>query len=258
VSLIFVTTCGVSYPKAFIFPTLRHIDMTLWTIALLDPADRRELPHKVDRLPYVGDRFYQDGKFLDALPLLDANDVAILADADAVIQRDLNDNERLMLDNLGDGIAAGWNMKPGQMGKDELGILRLAGGLSPDMGECFDRQLEHAAVMLRLTSSDMLACPMYNWGLVAAKVSTWRRLRALYAQHTAGLDPQILFEHPTWLQYALCCIVYKHGIPLVPMDYSLHSHQHFPMQPEHHVWERKLFYKNELVFFAHLVGGVTH
>lgn len=240
-SLIFVSTCHKEYGKAFIFPTLSRL--TCRTVALLEPDDKRELPANVERLPYVSSRFYQHGTFLDALPC-HSDDVVVLADADAVVQRDWSESERAMLDTLGDRLAVGFNMYPQQTGAEELDILRLT------------VPLEVAARALRLTPEDMTACPMYNWGLVAARVSTWRRLQDYYQAMTLGFDPQTLFVHPTWMQYVLCCALHKHGMPVVELGYQTHSHGHFTLTADHNVWKGKLRYKDEDVFLAHLVRGV--
>lgn len=249
-SLIFTTTCNKDYHRAWIFQSLSKLGGAV--AALLHPDDKRELPSNVWRMPFVSDRFYQQGTFIDAMAQEIQSDdwdnqVIMLADADAVIQRDLNDDERLMLDNLGDGFAIGYNMHPRQTGAEEQAILRLA----VDKG--------YAANALRLTTKVLDECPMFNFGLVAGKVSTWRRLRKLYAHHTeACSNPQVLFVNPTWMQYVICAIIYAAGIPVVPMPYSMHSHQHFTMTPEHHVRQRVLYYRYAPVFFAHYVAGVTH
>lgn len=241
--LTFVTTCHPEYAKAFVFPTLSRL--TCRVVVLLDPSDKRELPQNVERYDFASDRFYQQGKFLDAFPH-DKDDIVILADADAVVQRDFNDAEQLAFDNLGGCLMAGPNMYPGQGGAEELDILKL---IVP---------VEEAVQKLRVTAEVLMGLRMYNWGLVAGKASTWKRLQGYYEAMTFGFDPQTLFLHPTWLQYLLCAAVHRWAMPVVEMPYTVHSHQHFSVRPEHNIRKGQLYYGNELVMFAHWFRGVTH
>jgi hypothetical protein len=241
--LVFVTTCHPAYPKAWLFPTLDKLGCGAY--ALLDPDDKRDLPANVRRIPFRSDRFYQDGRFLDALPDLDRDDVVILADADAVIQRDWSHAERALLENLGDAFAVGYNMKPGQTGLEELDILHFA------------RPPAEVARALRLPLRILAETPMYNWGLVAAKVSTWRTLRMVYSAATRYLNPQDLFVHPTWMQYVLCVLLAHYQIPVVEFGYGTHSHTHFGFRPQHAHKFGKLYYGEELVFFAHNIPGLA-
>lgn len=230
------------------------------TVALLDPSDDRPLPVNCERIPFTSDRFYQDGRFLDAIPAwerLDSNkyhwpiladdDVVILADADAVIQRDLDDSERAALEDLGDAVMVGYNVRKGQLGCEELSMAGMKGDVN-DVARAF-----------RVTPDSLRECHMYNWGLVAAKVSTWKHLRNRYNEMTEGLDPQVHFRHPTWMQYLLCVALHEYKIPVVEMDYVMHSHGHFGLYKDTHgIKHRKLYYTHNLVFYAHYVPGVSY
>jgi hypothetical protein len=235
--LTFCTTCNPYYPKSWIYDSLSLLSCR--TRALLDPDDARTLPANVQRINFRSDRFYQEGKFLDAMPDLRPNDVVILADADAIIQRDLSEGETEFFEAIGDAIAIGYNIRPGQDGETELGLLR------PKF------PLDWTASAFRVSVHSLTKAKVYNWGLVAAKVSTWLRLRALYDASTLGINPQDFFKNPTWLQYILCVLAHHHGISIVEIGYHLHSHQHFGFEQEHTIKDGKLRYKDREVFFVH-------
>jgi hypothetical protein len=239
-SLIFTTTCHPEYSKPWIFPTLSNLSCR--TCALLDPDDARTLPANVERIPFRSGRFYQAGQFLDAFNgTLDRDDVVVLADADALVQRDFTEAERAMLLNIGDAVAAGTNMGWEQIGQQEMDILRPK------------PSVERLAAALRVPEIVLCYTPMYNWGLVAAKVSTWNLLRKLYAATTRYTNPQSLFVHPTWMQFILNVLLTYYQVPVVEMGYGLHSHGHFGIQDEHRKKDGKLHYKGEVVFYSHFI-----
>ncbi len=242
--MLFVTSCGPHYHRPWIFPTLGRLSCRV--VCLLHPSDKRELPPNVERVPFLGDRYYQDGRFLDAIPGVSDDEVVILADADAHMQRDFSPSELDMMSSLGDGLAAGWNAQPGQTGEQEFyGLERSTRGL-PAVAEA----LGLPAVTLR-------NAPVFNWGLVAGKARTWRRLAKIY-QETVG-DKGELFSNPCYMQYLLCVLCHHNRIPIRSIGYLLHSHEHFPpLSRSHAIKEGKLYYNDKLVCYAHYVQGVTH
>lgn len=246
-TILFFTSCGADYPKAWIFPTLGMLSSQ--TVCLLHPTDGRPLPLSTDRVRFTGDRFYQDGRFLDSVPPLPPDRIVILADADAVLQRDFSDSELKLLDSLDDNsILAGpnMNMATNQLGAAELELLKP---IAP---------LEKIAASLKVDVADLLECRMRNWGLVAARVSAWRTLQDHYAEAVGDANPQDWFTHPTWMQYLLCVMVHRHKMTLVDMPYTMHSHAHFGLTTWHGIKNRVLFYKGERVLYAHYCQGVTH
>lgn len=253
----FVTSCGKDYKRSWIFPTLDRLNIDGHAFALLQPGDHRPLPEDVLRVEYSGDRFYQDGLFLDAIEsartLLDdedililADDILILADADALIQRPLTERELGLLEGLGDAFMAGPNRDNTQLGENELNGLKLT------------RSLDETAQRFGVSQDDMLKCRVYNFGLVAAKVGSWRRLRRLYREAEGEGSPQDYFVSVAWMQYLLCVLLHRNDIEVVDMPLSMHSHDHFGLRLEHGIEDRVLYYKDEVVFFAHYVSGVTH
>ncbi len=252
----FVTSCGKNYSRPWIFPTLDRLCLDGLIFALLQSGDDRPLSDNVVRVVYEGDRFYQDGLFLDSIEAtlhdLDDSrsiydeDVLILSDADAVIQRDLSESELGLLEGLGDGFLIGPNDEDVQYGESE----RYGLGLT--------HTLDETALRFWVSPDDLTKCRMYNCGLVAAKVSSWRRLRELYREMRGDSDPQEYFTSVAWMQYLLCVILHREQIPVVDMPLEMHSHDHFGLRLEHGIKDRVLTYKGETVFFAHYIDGVTH
>lgn len=212
-------------------------------VAILDPDDERPLPPNVSRILHKMDRFYQDGSFLDAMPYLRADSVVILADADAVLQRPPSPVEIAAFQNVGHGIAIGYNDSSKQRGMYELGCLGL------------HRPLIDAAAVLQLPVRLLAEAKVYNWGLVGMSVETWRFLRRVYAAHTRNVNPGEMFTRPTWMQYVLCLLVSYYGLSVTELGYETHTHTHTGRpQEEHQVRKNGIYYKGELVFFAHGFG----
>ncbi len=242
--MILVTSCGHDYKRPWIFPTLERLSCRV--MCLLHPDDNRILQRNAEKVPYLGGRYYQHGSFLESISGIADDEVVILADADAVIQRDLSSSERAVFNGLGDEMAAGWNMRPGQNGEQEFHSIRC---------RC---SLDGAARVLSLPATSLREAPVFNWGLVASRAGTWRRLAFLYQKAIGDWGPR-LFDNLCYMQYLLCVVCHHHGIKILPLGYDLHSHAHFPpLSNEHTVRDRRLYYRQELVFFAHYVPGVTH
>lgn len=242
--LTVVTTTTPEYPRPWVFPTLGLLSARV--VCLLDPSDARPLPQLVQREPYVTPGvLYQDGRFLEAVPQVKDDDVVVLADADGVFQRDFSDAERATLAGLGHGVALGYNMHPGQKGEAEYQELRPL------------QSIEEAAARLDLPAALLRGCWVYNTGLMAAKASTWRRVRRLF-DLTVGAHGPGLFRLHSWPQYFLCLTLARHGIPVTELGYETHSHGHFPLTARHAVARRQLYHGGRLVLFAHNVPGVSH
>lgn len=255
----FVTSCGKDYSRPWIFPTLAKLNVDGYVFALLQPGYDRQLPDNVIHVPFEGDRFYQDGLFLDsidtllagghnedALNPLEDDDTLILADADGIIQRPFSEKDLGLLEGLDDAFMAGPNMDDLQTGDSE----RYGLGMKYPLEDTADR--------LGVSEDDLTKCQMRNWGLVAAKVSSWRKLRTLYRAMRGDSDPQDYFVSVAWMQYLLCVILHRNLIPVIDMPLSMHSHDHFGLRLEHGIEDRVLTYKGETVFFAHYISGVTH
>ena len=237
---VFVTTCHPTYQRAWIFPTLARLG-SCRVVCLLDPADTRELPPNCERHPFTGDRCYQDGRFLDAMPGAPDDAVVILADADALVQRDFDAGELATFDRLKDGFALGYNKRPGQTGVEEYALLRPR------------QEISEAARVLGVSAATLRGAWVYNFGLAAARAGTWRQLRTLYAT-TVGDHGVDLFDYMAWMQYLICVTLHHRGIPVEELGYATHAHGHFGLPDGCRVQGGKLYYRDRLVFFAHFCG----
>ncbi len=244
--MIFVTTCGKDYTRPWIFPSLSRLSCRV--VCLLDPADGRELPPNAERVPCGMDRFYQAGQFLEYVPGLADDDLLCVADADAVIQRDFSPEELAAFGEM-PGIALGYNMRPGQLGRHELELLHPKLPLS-ELGR-----------QVNLSVKSLEDCRMYNTGLMIARVSFWRKLLGLYERTVGGAMSrctELFFDYPgASMQYFICCVLHEFGLPVHEMGYETHSHGHFDLTAGHAIRERKLLYQDRPVFFAHFVSSIV-
>ncbi len=242
--LTVVTTATPDYNRPWIFPTLGMVRGRV--IALLSPDDRRPLPVNVQCYPYqTPGVLFQDGRFLDAVPDVKDNDRVILADADGVFQRDFTTAELETLSDLDDGVALGYNVRPGQQGEEEYDRLGPR------------QSIQEAAATLGIPFEMMCGAWIYNTGFMAARARTWRRIRTLFVEMFGERGPG-LFRLPAWPQYFLCLLFGLHGIAVTELGYGVHSHAHCPLTPRHRIEKRCLWYAGERVLYAHNVIGVSH
>jgi hypothetical protein len=240
---IFATSCVHDYPRQWVWPTLHHLSCP--KVAFLHPEDQMVLPEGVTRMAYSGDRFFYDGKFMLGSKDIGDDELVVLHDVDGVFQRDVLPGE---LDVPRDGIAAGWNSRRGEVGSEELARL----GVKLD-----DRSL---AGKIGLPQDLLRRAPIYNFGLVAARGSTWRYLAYLYNRHIWSQGPQ-LFRNEHFQQYLVCLLLEHYHILVRPLGYETHSHGHFGLQREHNITNGVLRYKHhdgQVVLFAHKIKGVSH
>ncbi len=245
--MLFVTACDPRYRKAWIHPTLSHL--TCDVVCLLHPGDIKTLPagRNLFRVDYAGDcRYLQDGSFLDCLPMQPPDDeVVVLADVDAVLQRDLRPSE---VEPYG-GFAIGWNRDERQRADVEYEDLKPFASVAA------------AGEVLGVNLADVR---VFNCGLMAARPPAWRALRAAYREvHAAGYP--LVGHHPAHIQILDCIALHREGIPVLPLGYATHSHGHFQhlsgretITPQHTVVDRTLFYGGQKVAYVHYVRGVTH
>ena len=214
-------------------------------VCLLEPGDTRELPANCERVPFTGDRYYQAGQFLPDVPGLAEDDLLIMADADAVVQRDW-EPEELELMRGAKGVCLGYNMRQGQQGRHELEILQ------PKL------PLSEVGRQVKMSPKTLEDCPMYNTGLMSARVSVWRNVLRLYEEHAGGVMARchdIFFCYPSAsMQYFICCVLSECGVPVTEFGYVTHSHGHFGLPEGSRIEANRLYYRDRLVFFAHFSG----
>lgn len=234
--MIFVVSSSPTYPRAWVFPSLRHLSGHR-VIALLDPSDRRELPLGVERRDFVSDCFFYDGRFVEALDVEDVENI-VLIDADAVVQRAPRDGEL----ECRDGFAIGYNA-----GLEDTAALESK-RIAP---------FNSFEGMGRVVGVDLRTVPMRNMGITVAKAWRWRWLREAYAPLERD-GYALLQDRLHFMQFFACIAIAKHGVPLRDLGYETHSHGHYGLTADHSIRDGQLLYRGQPVFFAHFVKGVTH
>ncbi len=240
-----VVTSTREYARPWVFPSLGFLSGRV--VCLLNATDTRPLPVNAERRPYdTPGVLYQDGRFLEAIPCVADDDVVVLADADGVFQRDYSAEELDTLSGLGGWVALGYNARPGQRGAEEHKMLRPR------------QPLTETARLLGVSPELLAGCWVYNTGLMAATVATWRELRDCFALSFPAVDGSRLFGLHSWPQLLLCYLFGLHGFPVTELGYETHSHGHLPLTQKHTIARRQLYYDGKLVLFAHNCAGVTH
>lgn len=204
-----------------------------------------EIPDQPDQyrnvtLAPTGQKANQQGQVLDVLPDV-GDETLVMADSDAVVQRDLADDELDLFNGLGPtDIAMGPNILQPQTAAEEY--LRL----SPK------RSLAEVAAAL---GSRLDTVPICNAGFVAAKPPVWRLLR----KHYERLDALTSGMWGNWraCQLLFCVVVDQLGLRIVDVGRQTHSHYHDGPHPLNSIRDRKVYYGERLVFFAHCIPGIT-
>lgn len=194
------------------------------------------------RLEPTGSVCNQQGQVLDVIPGLTNGDTLIMADADAVVQRNLSLEEIGWLSHLAsDQVAAGPNRQADENGLQEIELLRPK--LSP--GETG-----------RLLGSPLSDVPIHNCGFLAAKLPVWQQLRPSYEALAAKAADK--FGNWRCCQLLLCTVIYQLGLRVQVISQEVHSHGHSGAWPGHEVREGRLYADGKLVFFAHHIAGVEY
>jgi len=188
----------------------------------------------------------QYGAWTRAVPF-DDDELVVMADADSVFQRPLDEDERAILESLG-ADQAGMTFNAGP--EDTLGqeAERLRRIRPADPAEPDD--------ILDLFYPGFARLPCYNGGLIAARMSLWRRSReafeaaySCYASLFHGINAcQILIN---WLL--------QRGIPeasVVLLPQTMHTHAHYALPPDCRVTVDPITVSlgHRPVWFAHHFG----
>ncbi len=160
----------------------------------------------------------QHGDFLEALPLVDADDIIVFTDADMLLQRSLSDHEIDFLQNLQESqVCVSYNWS-----KEETLIHEAAklGGI---------RDEAKAREFFGDSWSNML---IFNVGVLVARQCDIERLRTIYNECIGNFLP--VFSHVARQQFLMSLIlqVEKHGFTprILPNSFHSHGHRH-PREP---------------------------
>ena len=173
----------------------------------------------------------QQGQVVDFISI--KNDTLLMVDVDAFFQRDFNEKERSLIENLSENqIAIGYNWSPDQTASSEYEALKPK---SPPDKDMFFKDWESTKI--------------YNFGVVAAKKKVWKRLKKLYESVYPEWSKR--FENWRCCQMIACFCVRNLGLEVVLLDRHFHSHHVDENTESYNIKNNKLYYQNMEVLIAH-------
>lgn len=158
----------------------------------------------------------QNGAFTLFAPAWSEADVIVFTDADAVLQRPLDEHEQGLFD-LGTrdgGVMIGRNRPDG--------LQTLA-----DESRCLAPRFSEQEIRSRWPGMDRMPC--MNTGFVVARLSTWRKL---YAEFCLNWErARACWGHYANVQWLICYCVGHYRHPLSELPLSIHAHGHLGHPP---------------------------
>lgn len=182
----------------------------------------------------VSNRCLQHGDFIEALLdnlKIDETDIIIYTDADITIQRDLSsyEKERIL---AYDSKTVGLGLNSNEEDTLEKEFARLQPKIS----------LEEI-----LKTCGSLELPIYNTGVIIAKLSVWRMLRKEFVLEWANFEK--VFGHYAGQQWLLSWLVRKLNVDNLKHD--IHVHGHFGLPSNINVQHGVTYYKKKPTFLRH-------
>lgn len=180
--------------------------------------------------------FLQHGEWLNAKYSFNNDDIYIIVDADAVIQRDLTLEEINRFSKYDDNtIGIGFNCT--QLDTFEQEIPRLI----PTIPNIYDIMTKQYGSMKHR---------IYNTGMMVGRLKLFKRLNEFFNKHWNQFSTYFIFPPKTQLLQNIG--FRKLGFNIDELGYELHTHGHWLPLPEGMVWdEHDLVYNNQKVFFRH-------
>lgn len=174
-------------------------------------------------------KMIQHGAFLDAFPDVDENEIIIISDADIFLQRDFTKEELEKIKQLNDNqIMVGYNAGINDTLMLEVDRLNL-------VNNTFSGKINNKTI--------------YNTGVMIAKKKVFQKLRIAY-EDICGYFYQVC-NHRSRCQYLINWCLYRLGIEIVPMSFSMHTNGHFPLPDGCHFVNDVLYWNSEVVMFRH-------
>ena len=176
----------------------------------------------------------QHGRWLDALPDVQDDEVCLLSDADIVVQRDFTPEERQFFEFLGENeYAAGWN------GGEHDNLLEEAKriGLAPEAVDLMQSDIAWSKI------------PCWNTGVLAMRGRSWKRLRDLYESRCERFYRLTL--HRSRGQWFICFCLHRLGMQAKILPGQTHLHGHLGMPSGGEIREGVAYYRNKVVLFRH-------
>jgi len=177
----------------------------------------------------------QHGDFLkaDIFNTFSDNDYICFTDGDIVMQRGLTDSEKNHILSL----------------KDNEIIVQYNAN---SMDNLFDESSRIQPKIKIDHSFSKYKC--YNTGVMVCNIRTWKKLESMYKI----LHPVIrnIFSHYAAQQWTISYII-NLIMNAIVLDYSFHTHHHYGTIDGNTYQNNMIYYKNNLVLFAHHVDGIS-
>lgn len=197
----------------------------------------------------------QWGRFLDALPFVQPEDLLCLTDTDLVVQRDLSEAEWKQIEAAcAEGnFCASWNCGPTDNLWAEAQRLKLSRKwLADNLSDLYSALVSDGETKLDVLEYAYSQLPCFNCGVLFATAATFRRLQAAYESRCAEFYAAT--SHRSRCQFLMNYCLWVEGIGVAELPASVHVHGHCGLcgLPEGTHWRgEELWVGEEKVVFRH-------
>lgn len=228
--LIIATGSDLRYLKK-IEPYLQSVNNNFDGEKLLFYIEQ-ELPLKVNHIHGFNVVNFKHNEFINKNPInciqhgefvnnkyiseLSDDDIILFTDGDIIMQREMNQDELKLLELNDNEFFVGYN----ESKNDNL--LAESNRLNK-ISSIYDSYLGY---------EEWDKIPCYNTGVLAGKISSWKKLFQLYTRKWNFVDQT--FIHYAKQQWLICMILY-HNFNVKIMPYSFHTHGHYPLPSGTHI-----------------------
>lgn len=197
----------------------------------------------------------QWGRFLDALPFVQPEDLICLTDTDLVVQRDLTATEWEQIEAActEGNFCASWNCGCSDNLWAEAQRLKLSRKwLADNLNDLYSALVSDGETKLDVLEYSYSQLPCFNCGVLFATAATFRRLQAAYESRCA--DFYAATSHRSRCQFLMNYCLWVEGIGVAELPASVHVHGHCGScgLPEGTHWRGEdLWVGEEKVVFRH-------
>jgi hypothetical protein len=174
--------------------------------------------HTMDRCPTESCGMIQHGRFLDALPFLQPNDLIVLSDADIIVQRDFSADEKHLFEKFDQNtISAG----PNDHRLEFDNLYQEARRISIKFG-----------FLGTYHPTDFEKIPVWNCGLLVGRAGLFRRIQESYEQDCTEFYNNC--DHRSRCQFQFWHAWHRMAGPKTfkPLSMTTHAHGHFGRPPD--------------------------
>lgn len=160
----------------------------------------------------------QHGEFVNNkyISALSDDDIILFTDGDIIMQREINEAEFKLLELNDNEFFVGYN-------ESENDNLLAESRRLNKISSIYDSCLEY---------KEWAKIPCYNTGVLAGKISSWKKLFELYTKKWNFVDQT--FIHYAKQQWLICLILHYH-FKVKVMPHSFHTHGHYPLPTGTHI-----------------------